>query len=115
MLRCKLFSNSQQVDPVCNYTYDPLYRLTERRGENISVNRLSSSPRRTATIGTIPSSARPQANDLQALRNYTEHYDYDPVGNFNRMIHQAGNGNWTRAYTYDEPSLIEACQRRAIG
>ena len=24
--------NGQQVDPVCDYTYDPLYRLTEAKG-----------------------------------------------------------------------------------
>ena len=42
------------------------------------------------------------------MRRYTERYEYDPVGNFLRLIHQAANGNWTRAYAYDEPSLIEA-------
>jgi RHS repeat-associated protein len=41
------------------------------------------------------------------VRNYTEQYEYDPVGNFERMIHQAGNGNWTRSYDYDETSQLE--------
>jgi RHS repeat-associated protein len=48
-----------------------------------------------------------QLNDLQALRNFTEQYHYDPVGNFEKMIHQAANGGWTRAYSYKENSLIE--------
>ena len=42
------------------------------------------------------------------MRRYTERYEYDPVGNFLRLIHKATNGNWTRAYAYDEPSLLEA-------
>ena len=41
------------------------------------------------------------------MRRYTERYDYDAVGNFLHMIHQAANGNWTRGYAYNEPSLIE--------
>jgi hypothetical protein len=52
-------------------------------------------------------------NDLHALRNYTERYDYDPVGNFKTMSHLAGNGagNWTRGYTYSEASLIEPAKK----
>ena len=44
------------------------------------------------------------------MRNYTEQYLYDAVGNFEQLIHQAANGNWTRAYTYHEASLIESGQ-----
>ena len=46
-------------------------------------------------------------NDIQALRNYTEQYDYDAVGNFETMIHVAQNGNWTRKYSYNDQSLLE--------
>ena len=45
------------------------------------------------------------------MRNYTEQYEYDAVGNFEKLIHQAANGNWTRAYTYNEPSLIEPAKQ----
>jgi RHS repeat-associated protein len=41
------------------------------------------------------------------MRRYLERYEYDAVGNFLRMIHQAANGSWTRAYAYEEPSLLE--------
>ena len=41
------------------------------------------------------------------MRSYTEAYEYDAVGNFEKLIHQAANGNWTRSYTYDEDSLTE--------
>ena len=41
------------------------------------------------------------------MRNYTERYEYDAVGNFLQLIHQARNGAWTRDYRYEEHSLIE--------
>jgi RHS repeat-associated protein len=46
-------------------------------------------------------------HDGQALRRYLERYEYDAVGNFLKMIHQAANGSWTREYAYEEPSLLE--------
>ena len=36
------------------------------------------------------------------MRSYTEQYEYDAVGNFVQLIHQAANGNWTRSYRYNE-------------
>ena len=43
------------------------------------------------------------------MRRYTEQYEYDPVGNFLQLIHQARTTATGRAsYTYNEPSLIEA-------
>jgi hypothetical protein len=52
-----------------------------------------------------------QQSDLQALRNDAEIYSYDPVGNLQTMVHQAANGNWTRAYSYSESSLIEPAKK----
>ena len=102
-----VFHDNHKVDPVCRYTYDPLYRLIEATGrENIG----QSAFRLQAAHGDYrdyPFVGAAQLCDLQALRNYTERYEYDPVGNFLRMIHRAKNGNWTRHYTYDEDSLIE--------
>ena len=34
-----------------------------------------------------------------------------PVGNFQAMVHQAVNGNWTRAYAYNETSLLEPAKK----
>ena len=45
------------------------------------------------------------------MRRYTEQYEYDAVGNFLELIHQAANGNWTRSYAYNEPSLIEPSKK----
>ena len=49
--------------------------------------------------------ALPLPANAQALRNYTETYQYDKVGNFLTFAHAAANGNWTRSYTYDQPNL----------
>ena len=46
----------------------------------------------------------PLPADGQAMRNYTEAYTYDPVGNITSVVHTAANGNWTRTYAYDEPA-----------
>ena len=46
-------------------------------------------------------------NDLQALRNYTERFDYDALGNFLAWHHVANGGSWTRRYHYKEQSLLE--------
>src|SRR5262249_45012624 len=50
-------------------------------------------------------------NDMQAMRHYTERYEYDPVGNFQFMRHSANGGSWTRSYEYDAASLIEPAQK----
>ncbi len=50
-------------------------------------------------------------NDLQAMRRYTERYEYDAVGNFQFMRHIANGGSWTRGYEYDEASLIETTKK----
>ena len=45
------------------------------------------------------------------MGTYTEQYQYDAVGNFLQYIHQgstSANAGWTRSYTYNEPSLLEA-------
>ncbi len=39
------------------------------------------------------------------MRNYTEAYLYDPVGNILSLAHAAMNGSWTRTYAYDEPNV----------
>lgn len=36
----------------------------------------------------------------EAMRSYTEDYEYDAVGNILAMLHGAGVGGWTRRYEY---------------
>jgi RHS repeat-associated protein len=98
-----IFFKNQVVLPFCDYTYDPIYRLIKATGRE--------------HIGQIwqPETTwdddfrvnLPAPGDGQAMQNYTEQYFYDAVGNFEQLIHQAANGNWTRSYAYKEASLIE--------
>ena len=99
-----IFHNGQQVEPVGDYTYDAIYRLIEAKGrEHIGQTAFDFNPptrrlsrlRRSSDISAHP-------NDLQALRNYTERYEYDAVGNFDFMRHIANGGGWTRSYDYEE-------------
>jgi RHS repeat-associated protein len=100
------------IEPACSYTYDALYRLIEAKGrEHIGQTAFQPNPP-SGNCRDYPftgHSANP--NDLQALRNYTERYEYDVVGNLDRMIHQAKNGDWTRDYEYDKVSVIEPVKK----
>src|SRR5206468_614756 len=49
-----------------------------------------------------------------AMGRYLERYVYDAVGNILSMQHRGlgpGSSGWTRAYTYDEPSQLQAAKR----
>ncbi|MDP9316863.1 MAG: FG-GAP-like repeat-containing protein [Chloroflexota bacterium] len=106
-----VFHNNQQVDLVGSYTYDAIYRLIEAKGrEHIGQTAFDFNPpsgnwRDNPFAGLADFIAHP--NDLQALRNYTERYDYDAVGNFERLRHLTNGGGWTRSYEYSAASLIE--------
>ncbi len=91
----------EQVEPVSRYTYDALYRLIEARGREHAgqTNYQPIAPRDNDR--DYPFQNLPNANDMQALRNYTERYDYDAVGNILAMIHSVQNGGWNRTYDYE--------------
>jgi RHS repeat-associated protein len=103
--------NGQQVDPVCDYTCDPLYRLTCARGrEHVGQSAFAFTPP-DGNNRDFPFVGASALNDLQQLRNYTEHYAYDPAGNFQTMAHVAGTGTWTRTYAYNQSSLLNPAQK----
>jgi RHS repeat-associated protein len=91
----------EQVEPVSRYTYDALYRLIEARGREHAgqTNYQPIAPRDNDR--DYPFQNLPNPNDMQALRNYTERYDYDEVGNILAMIHSVQNGGWNRAYDHE--------------
>ncbi|WP_437913154.1 SpvB/TcaC N-terminal domain-containing protein [Sorangium sp. So ce302] len=93
-----VFFNNAVVSPSAQYVYDAVYRLIEATGRE-HAGGLSDAPR---DQNDLPIQSLPHANDAQALRNYTEQYVYDAVGNLRRMVHQAGTGSWTRWYAYEE-------------
>jgi RHS repeat-associated protein len=94
-----VFFNNQQVKPESTYKYDALYRLIEATGrENVTFDNAPEAQEEN------PLSVNFAINN-QALRNYTQNYIYDSVGNILKMQHRAGNGDlttrWTRNYQYD--------------
>jgi RHS repeat-associated protein len=91
-----IFFNNAVVTPSAQYEYDALYRLIkadgrEHAGQNADIQR---------DHIDFPRMNLPHPNDGQAMRQYTEHYEYDEVGNILKMIHKANNGDWTRRYDY---------------
>ncbi len=98
--------NNQQVDPISDYTYDPLYRLIQAKGREHAVQAGFGDPP-DGNCRDYPFAGAVQLADLQALRNFTELYTYDPVDNVLAFAHRAAGGNWTRSYVYDEDSQIE--------
>jgi RHS repeat-associated protein len=102
-----LYFNNQVVEPHNDYVYDAIYRLIEAQGrEHVGQ---ATQPETTWNDEFRVKLAHPQNG--QAMRRYTERYEYDPVGNFERMVHQATNGSWTRRYTYSEASQLELAKK----
>ncbi len=95
-----VFFNNAVISPNTRYEYDALYRLMRAEGREHAGQQANSQPDHE----DVPVMPLPHPNDSQAMRNYTEHYEYDGVGNILAMIHAATNGNWTRRYQYAEES-----------
>jgi len=111
-----IFHEGQQVGPICDYTYDAIYRLIEATGrEHIGQTAHVFNPpsrRDYDFAGFADFTAHP--NDLQAMRRYRERYDYDAVGNFESMRHIANGGSWTRGYEYGAASLLDVTQTKSV-
>jgi len=90
-----LFFNNSIVAPSSEYTYDAIYRLVSASGrEHIGQNQPPTPKDEFRTNLPMP-------GDGAAMRNYTQSYQYDAVGNILQMAHAAGAGSWTRTYNYD--------------
>jgi RHS repeat-associated protein len=96
----RVFFKNQEVEPKSRYRYDSLYRLIEASGrENINA------PATAPKAGKLAEMLQKQfGTSEKALRNYTQHYHYDPVGNIKQVEHKAGAGSWTRHYDYFDDS-----------
>ncbi|MEP0367427.1 MAG: RHS repeat-associated core domain-containing protein [Cyclobacteriaceae bacterium] len=87
-----LYFDNTEVSPNGKYEYDALYRLIEAEGrELIGLNAPGNAD---ININTLP-------ENTTAMRLYTESYEYDELGNIEKMIHAATGGNWTRHYHYN--------------
>jgi hypothetical protein len=92
----EVFFDGDEIEPKMAYVYDALYRLTSATGrEHASTGAYVQPDENDAPIKSLP-----HANDVQALRTYTESYEYDAVGNILRMIHDSGapETSWTRRF-----------------
>ncbi|GAA1970931.1 hypothetical protein GCM10009776_37400 [Microbacterium deminutum] len=97
------FFRNQRIEPSADYSYDALSRLVEAAGRE-HIGQLS---RPETTWSDEFRVNRPHPNDEAAMRRYTEQYAYDAAGNILKMTHRADNGDWTRTYSYNEPSLLD--------
>lgn len=93
-----VFFNNQKVTGTAEYTYDALYRLVKATGResNTSIAFTNKDNWNDTTFAHILN-----AGDPVALRNYTQQYEYDEVGNIKQMRHIAMGNTWTRDYAYE--------------
>ncbi len=106
-----VFHNGQMVEPVSLYTYDALYRLIETRGrEHVAQTALDFAPPNGGYRDFPFVGSRANPNDLQALCNFIERYEYDGVGNIETLLHRANSAGFTRHYEYLEDSQLEPGQ-----
>ena len=92
-----VFFDNAKVTGLCEYTYDALYRLIRASGrENDAALTINSQD----NWNDAPFIRPTNPGDAMAIRNYAQDYEYDSVGNIQRMRHQATGNNWTRNYTY---------------
>lgn len=88
------------------YEYDALYHLVKASGRE-HAGLTNDNIRDHRDIDFVPQ--LPHVNDSSAVRNYTEFYEYDLLGNILKLRHTTtgGTGAWTRFYHYayeDDPA-----------
>jgi RHS repeat-associated protein len=108
-----VFFDNDVVLPVMAYVYDAIYRLTEGKGRELAGG-LADVQR---DHNDLPLQSLPFANDTNAVRNYTEAYTYDAVGNILSMSHDSGSPStsWTRHYAYETDASSNPMSNRLTG
>ncbi|HXB33245.1 MAG TPA: polymorphic toxin type 5 domain-containing protein, partial [Puia sp.] len=98
-----IFYNNQKVLSDGNYTYDAIYRLIIATGrEQVAQNTVDESAANTDYRNyPFDVAPMPAPTDPLAMRNYTQNYSYDPVGNMLKLQHVAGAGSYTRSFVYN--------------
>lgn len=107
-----LYFRNQIINSSNDYTYDAIYRLIQASGrEHLGqINGQISGPTPPTPIDMFHTSLD-QPGDGNAMGTYTESYTFDSVGNILLLKHagsDAARPGWTRKYTYNETSQIEA-------
>lgn len=102
-----VFFQNALVKPRSLYEYDALYRLISSKGrENGALTGAPNHIEGDASKVGFP------VTDPKALREYTQTYCYDSVGNIVQVRHLAGLGSWTRDYAYAFDNLNQAASNR---
>ena len=100
--------DQQLIAPLCHYVYDARHRLIEAHGrEHIGQNAFDIAPagggrRDMPFVGRAIG-----VNDLSALRNFTQFYNYNDDDNLDKLRHVIAAGGWDRQFVYDEDSRLE--------
>ncbi|TDW49139.1 RHS repeat-associated protein [Flavobacterium sp. 270] len=93
------FFDNQKITGDSQYTYDALYRLIEAKGRE---NDAALSFTNKDNWNDLSYMHTHNNGDIMSVRNYTQSYKYDFVGNIEEMRHQASANNWTRIYEYEK-------------
>jgi RHS repeat-associated protein len=109
----KSFFNNSEIDPGNDYVYDALYRLTSATGRelisNTAVDQFDNERRYKSQNQPF---TLPGDGSSNAMRNYTQQYNYDEVGNMLNMSHNSGTGvlinQWTRTFEYNNDDAARA-------
>jgi RHS repeat-associated protein len=88
-----LFFDNAVVPPRSRFEYDAVYQLVRATGREHAGG---GQPDHTDLV----LNPLRHDNDAAAVRVYTEHYQYDELGNVLQMRHVAAGGSWTRRYRY---------------
>lgn len=101
----RVFNSNEVIDPVSRYIYDATYRLVRATGrEHTGLTACSNYRGDKKQTEPIISSQPQPLNNAEALRNYSETYEYDSAGNLEAIRHIAAGGNWTRKQSYESRS-----------
>lgn len=106
-----IYFRNHRVEPSAEYTYDAVYRLIKATGRE-HLGQTGDQP----NTPTAPDAFNhfhirlDHPGNGDAMGTYVEEYVYDAVGNIMAIQHRGtdpAHPGWTRAYTYNEPSLLE--------
>jgi|CXWL01.1.fsa_nt_gi RHS repeat-associated protein len=92
-----VFFNNQKIEGISQYTYDALYRLVAASGRE-NDKPLAFNAKDNWNDADYMQQLNP--GDPMAMRNYSQSYQYDAVGNILQMRHQASGNAWVRNYSY---------------
>ncbi|MEO7975516.1 SpvB/TcaC N-terminal domain-containing protein [Flavobacterium sp.] len=98
------FFKNAVVNPESKYEYDALYQLIKAGGrEHAGIG--GDNQRNDIDLPVVKQ--LPHQNNITAVRNYNEEYEYDDCGNIKLLKHTALGANWSTRYKYqyeDDPN-----------